>query len=266
LPWKVDIGVACNKWQSPSWWGKLIAEALRAVVYDNVIIGHTIFAGGAMTDIARNHIAAEFLKGESEWLFQFDDDTVPPPGTMSRLLSLQTPISSGVYFSRADVKKGENPIPLVYRLGNPEAKLGEYVPIIDYYYGEIFQADATGMGCSLIHRSVFEAIQDHYVLLQRPTGPLLPVAPEDVERHAAIGLKPMSITSLSHDCEYPFFLFDNARTEDFFFYELVRPLGYRVLVDTKVECQHISSYAVDGDDFWPSRVRSLEGHDEIYSL
>lgn len=262
----VDIGVACNKWQSPSWWGKLFAEVLRAVVYDNITIGHTIFAGGAMTDIARNHIVAEFLGGDSEWLFQFDDDTVPPPGTIARLLSLNVHIASGVYFSRSDIKKGENPIPLVYRLGDPSAKLGEYVPIMDYYYGEVIQADATGMGCSLIHRSVFEAIQDHYVLLKRPTGPLLPVAPEDVERYATIGMKPIEISKLPHDYEYPFFLFDNARTEDFFFYELARPLGYRATVDTKVECQHLSSYAVDGDDFWPSRVRYYEGRNEVYSL
>ena len=258
MPWKVDIGVPCSKQQSPKWWGKLIGEALRASRYDDIEVGRTIFSGGALTDSSRNTIADEFLANDSDWLFMFDDDTVPPPGTMSRLLSLQVPIASGVYFGRSDIKKGEKVIPLVYRLTDPDSTIGEYYPITEYYRGEIIQADATGLGCSLIHRSVFDAIKDHYVLLQRPTGPLIPVAPQNVDASIAMGNKPLDFGKIEHDFNYPFFLFDGARTEDFFFYELVRPLGYRATVDTKVECQHLSEYAIDGDDFWPTQIKEWE--------
>lgn len=256
MGWTVDIGVPCNKNESSKWWGKLMAEALRATE-QGVRVRKTIFAGGALTDSARNTIAATFLQGGSDWLFMFDDDTIPPPGTMVRLLELNVPLASGVYFGRVDVKSNEPVVPLFYRHEHEGERAGEYYPITDYYRGEIITCDASGLGCSLIHRSVFNAIMDHYVLMKRPTGPILPVAPEQVEHYLSLGLTLFDPLEADRECHYPFFVFDNGRTEDFFFYELARPLGYHVTVDTKVECQHLTEYAVDGVDFWDRQAQAL---------
>lgn len=256
MGWTVDIGVPCNKNESSKWWGKLMAEALRATE-QGVRVRKTIFAGGALTDSARNTIAATFLQGGSDWLFMFDDDTIPPPGTMVRLLELNVPLASGVYFGRVDVKAGEPVVPLFYRREHQGVAAGEYFPISDYYRGEIVTADAAGLGCSLIHRDVFTAIMDHYVLMKRPTGPILPVDPSRVDAHLSLGLTLFDPLTAEREYHYPFFAFDNGRTEDFFFFELAHPLGYRVVVDTRVECQHLTDYVIDGVDYWGQQARQL---------
>ncbi len=256
MPRTLDIGVPCNKWQSNKWWPKLMTEALRSVRL-GVTLGQVIAAGGALTDSARNTIAHEFLAGSSDWLFMADDDTIPPPGTLVRLLELNVPIASGVYFGRVDVKSGEPVVPLFYRHEYEGERAGEYYPITNYYRGEIITCDAAGLGCSLIHRSVFHAIMDRYVLMKRPTGPILPVAPEQVERYLSLGLTLFDPLKADREYYYPFFCFDNGRTEDFFFFELARPLGYHVTVDTKVECTHVTEYGIDGMYFWDRQAQAL---------
>lgn len=213
-------------------------------------IGQLVAAGGALTDTSRNKIVSEHLKGDADYLIQFDDDTVPPPGTIARLVEMQVPIASGVYFGRVDVKKGERPMPLIYRHGEGQTDRGQYYSVTDYVKGEILTVDGIGMGCSCIHRSVFESIQDHYVLMRRHTGPIMPVWPDDVAAYEGVGMSVYDPLSAVAEINYPFFAFDNGRTEDLFFCELAARLGIRPVVDTRIECKHLGEYAIDGEDFW----------------
>jgi len=246
----VDIAVPANKWQHPRWWQAVLSVAL-ATQRAGISIAQVMAATGALTDSARCSIADDFMRGKSEWLVQFDDDTVPPKRAIERLLALKEPFATGVYFGRVDVKHGLAPHPLIYR----RVAGGEYMPVEDYYRGEIITVDGCGLGCSLIHRSLFEAVRDHYVVVRSPTSMLRPVPPDDVDKHLALGYVVYTAEMAAKDDEagrhrnYPYFLMDSGRTEDFFWCELLDPLGYKPVADTSIECGHIGEYTIDGEDY-----------------
>ncbi len=244
----VDIGVPCSKSQSPSWWGRVLGDALR---HQNmgITFGNICLSKGAMTDTNRNKIAKAFRAGGSEWLYFIDDDTVHPWGALYRMLDLAISgghrVVSGVYFGRVDVKAGQLPVPLLYQR-RPD---GTYDPVT-YYKGEILTLDATGLGCSLIHRSVFDDFMRCHVVMRRHTGPFYPVPHEAVAAHEAIGSTVVDVLSIEGDPTYPFFVMDNGRTEDMFFFEGTARFGVRPVVDTRIECRHLDEYAIDGEDYW----------------
>lgn len=118
----------------------------------------------------RNKIAKAFLDNKKfDYLFFLDDDTIPPVNILDMLLELDTPVATGYYAccgsgeldktywsfgnfaSEEDLKQGKGYM-MLYR-EKPE------VPVT---------ADVGAMGCSLIHRSVFDNLefpwfQDYYI-------------------------------------------------------------------------------------------------------
>lgn len=194
------------------------------------------------TDGSRCLIAKEFLASGCEWLVQFDDDTVPPRRAIQHLLRLGAPFVTGVYYTRVDVKAGEQPIPVIYN----RVEDGTYAPILDFFPGEIMEVDGCGLGCSAIHRSLFERVRDHYVAMDSPTRVQRYVAPEQVGRYEALGWRPRRPDD---ERPLPFFVMEGGRTEDFYWCELLAPLGVRPLADTGIECGHLRNYRVDGADF-----------------
>jgi len=78
---------------------------------------------------------------------------------------------------------------------------------IQYNPGEIIQADFVGAGCLLIHMSVFDHIKKPYF-------------------EWTLGFEdPDDLTK--------------GRSEDFEFCKKVRERGYKILVDTSVQCRHM---------------------------
>jgi hypothetical protein len=199
-----------------------------------------------MTDTARNTGMTHFFDSDADWVWQADDDTISPLNVVRRLLALRAPYASGVYFSRADIKKGEIPVPLAYTR-TPNSL---YLPGDRYYPGEIKTMDATGMGCSLIHRSVFEAVMEHYTLIASPVGPIRPVTDEQVSLWEPLGWRVYDPAKADGPVNYPFYLWEAGRTEDMFFAELVNPLGIYPVVDYGIRCGHIGEYIIDEHDFF----------------
>ncbi len=121
---------------------------------------------------AQNLLVEQFLaEPDNEWMFSVEDDMIYLPGTLMRLLSWNKPVVSALYFKR------EQPhVPHVYRGDCGE---GKYRIQIDETLGwldthkEMIRAgyalletrpddalvpvDFTGVGCVVIHRSVFES-------------------------------------------------------------------------------------------------------------
>lgn len=140
--------------------------------------------GDAFVAHSRNNIADAFLKSDSEWLLQIDDDMVVPFGNakwfkaytgwdwltekfaslnaLDRLLSHKKTLIGGLYFAK-------------HSRGNPVFGEGNRPEIAAYVrkgpHDEIKVTGWVGTGCLLAHRSVFLDIEKAYPRLARgPDG------------------------------------------------------------------------------------------------
>ncbi len=119
-----------------------LVEVIRATRAEIVAIGavERMFA-----DRARNKLVEDALELEPTHIFFLDDDTLPPPDAIDRLLSCKKRIVSGLYFGRHDPK------PIAFeRLSD-----GRYTSIVR---NGLFKADAVGLGCLLVEADVFRAM------------------------------------------------------------------------------------------------------------
>lgn len=129
----------------------------------------------SLVDTARNTLAKEFLKTDSEWSFWMDADMVLPKDTITQLLKTakekNTKMVTGVYYQRGrrhwpvcwvrdpKLENGKNVKHLNDDEYNSNEHLGTYaVPGPDAV--EPFRADTAGFGCCLIHREVFQRLDD----------------------------------------------------------------------------------------------------------
>lgn len=195
-----------------------------------------------MTDVNRLEVAGSFLDGESDYLFWIDDDTVPPKGAITHLLGLHREFVSGLYFLPA---YPYNPI-AYFRNEN-----GTYSAYYGYPKGALVQVDSVGMGCALIHRSVYEKIKAEHEVFMRPDGSLCPMHKSQVKDHKPFigkNRKPFISNGVMHtpispvesrdDRSFPFYMLEFARTEDHFFCELADNVGIKPWLDTNVVCEH----------------------------
>jgi hypothetical protein len=281
---KIDIGVACSGAQDPQWVTGLLAELLAEVQVGGLTIGGIRFGMTALPDVNKNcdvadprehdgpapahekrrneltdsnrvKIARGFLGGDADYLWFLDDDTVPPKGALSSLLSLGKPFVGGLYFL------GKPPYsPIAYR----RAPDGLYAPIYHYGHGALLPVDSIGMGCTLIHRSVFETIMAEHRVYERPNGSLVPVhqslvgacdvailgkdAPDVFTANGYLHTK-LRPWADSDNRPWPFFALEYGRTEDHHFCELAANVGLRPFVDTTIVCKHIKPRAIDRDDY-----------------
>lgn len=219
-----------------------------------------IIASGVMTaDHNRNLIVQEFLKSEAEWLFWIDSDTTIPVGAVERMLAHGRTLVSGLYYGKNDPHP-----PIAYHVYN-----GAFAPISQsrvWEVGEILEVDATGMGCMLTHRSVFEDIQKAYTPMQGEGGNIHLIHKDDfiiddsidlqlngkvVNGYLSQKLKEPALAGL----RFPFFQVEHNRTEDMFFFEKAARVGHRPVLDTSAECGHLRWNAYKGADY-----RNEKGH------
>jgi hypothetical protein len=121
---------------------------------------------GPRVAAGRNILVRQFLDNTTcDWLWMLDADIVFDTLCLDKLLAVADPVErpmvAGLYFGGGR----SNPIsPIMYRLvdpattsdGNPCQTIKEWEP------GTVIQADATGGGCLLAHRSVFEKLRGVY--------------------------------------------------------------------------------------------------------
>src|SRR6185312_15899992 len=105
----------------------------------------------------RNEVVRKFLTTSNPWLWFVDSDMTFAPDTLDRLLaaaSVSRPIMAALAFSRMG---DSGTVPVWFRRDGG----GDYGCVRDFEESPL-RLDAVGMACCLIHRSVFERIQEVY--------------------------------------------------------------------------------------------------------
>lgn len=278
---KVTVNVAVPVYgpQYSEWWFPVMNRLLTWQKQGIEVL--PISVSGAMPDISKNTAATAHMMGnntgitsaqrnglihamKAEWIFFLDHDTLPPVDALPRLLAHQHPFVAGVYYHR-----GAPYAPLMYR----RVENGLYKIIYDFERGALMPVDAVGMGCTLIHRSVFETIYQHYVHFMRHNGTSMIIHRDDIVQddmplryhHAepkvfrgsrgwnlVTPLKPMEVQR-EENAPFPFYHMEEGRTEDIVFCERAIRVGFVPLVDTTIECQHWNPMAITGDWFREAR-------------
>jgi hypothetical protein len=254
---KISIGVPFYGMFSGEWATQSLQFVAKAAMqYD---LRDIITCGTMTADHNRNTITQEFLKSDAEWLFWIDSDTLIPVGALSRLLGAGKTLVSGLYYG-----KNEPHNPIAYHIYN-----GAFSPInqqTQWEKGELLPVDATGMGCMLTHRSVFEEIEKEYEVYQLPGGGIYPIRHKNVvgkmdASHEHDGkiyrgqLRLRAIQPTLAKMKFPFFMVEHLRTEDMFFFDLARTVGHKPWLDTSVECGHLRWDAYTGEQW-----RKEHGH------
>jgi hypothetical protein len=205
-------------------------------------------------DINRNQVVEQFEKSNADYLFFVDDDTVFPKGALSHLISLGKLFVSGLYFLPAEPY---NPIAYMKNVD------GFYQPIWDYAKGTLRKVDSVGMGCAMIHRSVFEKIRATHVVYGRPNGSLFLIHKDQITdtkpkkgnnhnifiSHGILHM-PVEPVDIEKDGRpYPYFALEYARTEDHYFSELCASVGIKPWVDTTIVCEHLKIHQKGEKDY-----------------
>lgn len=177
------------------------------------------FLTGMPFEHARNAACDRALKQGYQWLFFLDDDVVCPPDTINRLKGHGKDVVSGIYYRRQEPIK-----PVALRWKQHEGKRVA-VHIEDFTPGEVVEADIVGAGCLLIHRRVleevgapwFEWLLDPFIRKDIPDGERV--------------------------------------SEDFDFCNKAKAKGFRVFLDTGIQCQHIGHAQSEiGGKYSPVRI------------
>ena len=192
----VLIGLACS--------GRLIPPEL--VVSMSMQPAPTHFSHGFLivkglpVDKARCILAEKALEIGAKYLWFVDDDTIPPPNALQRLVYTldnypEMKAIGGIYVTKAPV-----PQPVVFR----GEGLGSFW---HWKQGEIFEVTGIGAGCLLIATDVFKELPKPWFEFQE---------------------------FLSRDCEVP----SHLVSEDISFCNKVREAGYRVFAHGGILCDH----------------------------
>lgn len=148
---------------------------------------------------SRNGLVTEALKSDAEYLFFVDDDIIAPGNIIPVLMGHSRPIACGLYWAKK--KKAERCLAAWMKVP------AGYAAIAPQQNGSLIQVDVTGLGCALVHRSVFEKISQPW-FDWKYGGP-------------------------SED----FYFYEKAAAE----------AGIKPVVDMSMACRHIGTFSIEPD-------------------
>lgn len=193
---------------------------------------------------ARNMMVEACLVSGVDFIHFVDDDVLVPPNT-HWLYQHNADIVSGLYMARQSPHT-----PQMYTKAVESENAGKYWPVLDYPEGWIGEVDAAGAGCLLVKSTVFKALQEHWDKQRRMCADWIVgdrcYTDDSLKYFSNLGMR------LS-----PWFEFLDAVGEDFYFCERAREAGFRVLVDTRVKCEHLTWVPVGEAHYKDARERGL---------
>jgi hypothetical protein len=171
----IFVGFPCYKTTNPVTAFALLAMALD---FGKDKIRFDMSIGDAMIYHSRNKIAQKFLETDAKWLLMIDDDIIPCIGrphwmrstvssartlpdaplqrhVLQRLIGSGKTLIGGAYFGR------QEGAPLMCSDRSLETKARAY-------QDEVATVDWVATGCMLVHRKVFQDIEEKYPELKSP--------------------------------------------------------------------------------------------------
>lgn len=157
----------------------------RLVMFDAMTEGRMMHPKGEMSKecgsngivAGRNVLAAAFLdESDAEWLFMVDADMGFPMETLERLIASADPAERPVVGALCFALKSDDSTddvaavtyarryrmcPTVYDFRETDDAVG-WVARLDYERDAMVECGATGAACTLVHRSVMEAVRAKY--------------------------------------------------------------------------------------------------------
>lgn len=158
-------------------WAPAVSSWLRLIGFTarHFAIEHIGKIGGAgvtdrmYTHAAENRLVREMRDAEPKFthLFMTESDMILPHDAIVKLVALDKPIASGVYFLRANEQEASGQ-PCLYKrpwLTEEEKKEREHAeflhtPIRLFPTDAPFQIDSSGLGCLLIKAEVFDIVPE----------------------------------------------------------------------------------------------------------
>lgn len=188
--------------------------------------GSQVFMSRGMPiDVTRDSMVRDAFAQGFEYVFFLDSDVILPKDAVMTLLASKLPIVSGLY-------KAKKPNGFFWAAwvaaDSPENKDKAAFSPVMAWEGRYIKVDVVGAGCMLIHRSAYEKI--------RKTYPNLPLFFWSKERSR----------DLLDSMEIPDFRAEQV-SEDFYFNLLAKAAGIDTVIDTTVQCDHISTVKITPD-------------------
>ena len=190
----------------------------------------------------RNIAANNLLKNGADWIFTCDDDMLYPEDIFIKMIENDKDIVSGLYVGRK--------IPYPIMAFKPYRDTGSYQTIkhTDFKIGETIEVMAVGGGCVFMKREVLEKIPAPWYAMppriwlnaliwlhhQLDVGMPIREVPEEILP---------SIKDINPD------IWDGGVVgEDVYFSLLAGAFGYKIYLDTGIQCAHIGDYNHTLDD------------------
>jgi len=171
----IFVGFPCYKTTNPVTAFALLAMALD---FGKDKIRFDMSIGDAMIYHSRNKIAQKFLETDAKWLLMIDDDIIPCIGrpnwmrstvasarnildaplqrhVLQRLIGANKTLIGGAYFGRQEGA----PLMCSDRSLEPKSRA---------YQDEVASVDWVATGCMLVHRKVFQDIEEKFPELKSP--------------------------------------------------------------------------------------------------
>lgn len=118
--------------------------------------------GSGLLSKQRNRVVKQFLDGtKSDWLLLIDSDEQLTLEAFDKLLETahdkERPVVAGLVFAGFGIEGTPypKPVPAIFQ-DAPEG----FLPLYKYDKDSVFEIDAAGTGCLLIHRSVLEKMRE----------------------------------------------------------------------------------------------------------
>ncbi len=202
-PFEVEHWVGLHPWIVESW--KRFIKPMNIPVQEMIISGHEV--GNAYEEAVQIILETPQLKNYRYILFLEDDIIVPfINNSFGPLIELfkhmeKFDVASALYWT-----KGEPSLPLVYGDGNIDSP-NPFEVNTNWQPGDTIEVNGCGMGFALMKRNIFEDPK-----LERPF------------------FKTMNEVK---DGKF------KGYTQDLYFYEKIKKLGYKICVDTGIRCGHL---------------------------